>query len=117
MNAMNTQAMSWWTNKRLFWFAFWTTLFAVASFFCEPQKEYDREAMYKVTKYRISRGGYNLLDSHIESGDSLVAKQKTSVLWFRCLGYFCLVAGVASSTIIVQRMRRGEKVFSEIFSE
>lgn len=103
---------SWWTNKRLFWFAFWAWLLGIA-FVLEDKKEYDRDAIYEVTTYRYRK----IESTRIDSGENLAKRELKRTTKLRIIGYACLLGAVASSTVIIQRLGRGEHVFRDAFSK
>ena len=114
---MNAQpSSSWWTNKRLVWFTFWTLLFGVA-LLAEEQHIYDTSALYRVQSYRGYRGGgmYPVGDPRIASGDELAQSEITRITAMRVIGILCLVAAGAGVVVIFGRMSRGEPVFRDAF--
>src|SRR5436309_2744541 len=102
---------SWWTNKLLIWIAFWTWLFGVTGVFLEEKKEFDRDAIYQVDTYR----GRIHSGRRIEGGDSLATREETRIIVIRILGFACLAAAIPSTTVIFQRLGRGEPVFCDAF--
>src|SRR5712692_2922900 len=114
---MNTQRhSSWWTNKRLVWFTFWTLLFGIA-FLLEEQHIYDTSAIYRVQSYRGYRGGsmYPVGDPRTVSGDELAQSEISRITVMRVIGILWLVAAAGGVVVIFGRTSRGEPVFREAF--
>ena len=109
-------ALRWWTNKRVFWFAFWMFLFGLAFLF-EHQRTYDRDAIYRVQSYRGYRGGdlHPVGKPRIESGDALQDSAIARIAVLRTLGSVALLAGAGGVVVMVRRLAAGESVLREVF--
>ena len=84
--------------------------------FLEERKEFDRGAVYRVDTYRVyTGGGRTHTGTRIESGDTLATREERRITVIRVVGYACLAAAIACTTIILQRLGRGERVLRDAF--